>query len=214
MEVTTSVLKQLFRQLRLKFRQKRYQIIQKQMKIDQVTGFVLDLGGGPASFFAERYPKPEDIILVEIKPDAAYRAKVKIPNINVIIADAEHLPLAKGAVDLTVCNSVIEHVTNPDKLAMETLRVSRSYFLQTPNGRFPLETHSYIAIPFFNWLPGRKIKQAACALFGANFEYVQSVRYLPEARLRRLFPRAEITYERFLLMKKSFYIYQQNGSSR
>ncbi|WP_420630009.1 class I SAM-dependent methyltransferase [Candidatus Leptofilum sp.] len=205
------MVKKLFRKLRSRFRQKRYAVIIDQMQLEKVSGFVLDLGGGPASFFAEKYPKQEEVILVEIKPDAAYRAKAKIPDINVIIADAENLPLANKSVALTVCNSVIEHVADPDALAAETQRVSKNFFLQTPNGHFPLETHSYIAIPFFNWLPGPTAKKAACALFGANFEYVQSVRYLSEARLRKLFPNATIAYERFLLMKKSFYLYEKSG---
>lgn len=201
----------LFRKLRSRFRQKRYAIITDRMQLEKVSGFVLDLGGGPASFFAEKYPKQKDIILVEIKPDAAYRAKDKIPDINVIIADAENLPLANQSVALTVCNSVIEHVADPDALAVETQRVSKNFFLQTPNGDFPLETHSYVAIPFFNWLPGSAVKRVVCTLFGANFEYVQSVRYLSESRLRKLFPNATIAYERFLLMKKSFYIYEKSG---
>lgn len=202
--------KQLFLRLRQEFRRKRYQVIHQQMQLDQVPGFVMDLGGGPASFFAERYPKSKDVILVEIKSEAAYQAKLKIPEINVIIADAEQLPFANDALALTICNSVIEHVANPDKLAAEMQRVSCEFFLQTPNGRFPLETHSFIAIPFFNWLPSNWAKRTACKLFGANFDYVQSVRYLSEAKLQSLFPKARISYERFLHLKKSFYIFQRD----
>ena len=133
--------------------------------------------------------------------------------LNVVIADAEYLPIVTNGIALTVCNSVIEHVSDPHRLAAETQRVNRSYFLQTTNGRFPLETHSFIAILFFNWLPSIWAKKVACKLSGANFDYVQSVRYLSEAKLRELFPRAYISYERFLFLKKSFYISQQDGSN-
>lgn len=181
------------------------------MQLDKVSGLILDLGGGPASFFAEQYQHPENVVLVEIMPEAAFLAKTKFTELNVVIANAENLPLASNGIALTVCNSVIEHVKKPDRLAIETQRVSQNYFLQTPNGKFPLETHSFIAIPFFNWLPSISAKKLACTLFRGNYDYIKSVQYVSENRLRELFPKAAITYERFLGFKKSFYVIQTNG---
>ena len=180
------------------------------MGIEALTGFILDLGGGPASFFAAMFPKPEQVILVDVDYNRACQAKQKQSTLHVIVADGERLPLADCSVDVTVCNSVIEHVNDPDTLAAEIRRVSRDYFLQTPNGAFPLETHSFIAIPFYSLIPWARLQQLMCKMFGANYDYVSSVRYLPEQRLRLLFPEAKITYEEVLGLKKSFYVYHLN----
>jgi SAM-dependent methyltransferase len=167
---------------------------------------MLDLGGGPASFFATMFPKPERVILLDVDFNLAFQAKQKRPGLHAIVADGEHLPLADCTVDMTICNSVIEHVDNPAALAREIRRVSRGYFLQTPNGNFPLETHSFIAIPFFHLIPWMWLRQFVCRLLGANFEYVSNVRYLPEQTLAFFFPEALITYEKVLGLKKSFYV--------
>jgi 2-polyprenyl-3-methyl-5-hydroxy-6-metoxy-1,4-benzoquinol methylase len=107
---------------------------------------------------------------------------------------------------MVVCNSVIEHVAEPALLANEIRRVGSSYFVQTPNARFPVETHSLIPIPFFNQLGVESLKRLLCRLFGADYSYVSSVRYLSEADLRRLFPEAEIIRERVVGMTKSYYV--------
>lgn len=198
----------IFANLRQSFRKKRYDVINQIIQTDSKNGLVLDLGGGPASFFAERYPRKNHIILVEVEEKVAQRAKRKIPDLLVVIANGEMLPFADGAIEITVCNSVIEHVENPPRLAAEIQRVSQSYFVQTPNGRFPLETHSFIGIPFYNWIPTQPLKKLACRMFGANYRYVSSVRYLPEVELRRLFRNAQLTYERVMGLKKSFYVYK------
>ena len=144
---------------------------------------------------------------MDIAYNAAHLAKRKQPALHVIVADGDRLPLGDGSIEMTVCNSVIEHVDNPDALATEIRRVSQGYFLQTPNGDFPLETHSFIAIPFYNFIPWVWLRRFVCKIFGANFEYVSSVRYLPERKLRLLFPEATITYEKALGLKKSFYVF-------
>jgi SAM-dependent methyltransferase len=183
---------QIFALLRQHSRQKRYLKIQELMKPEHLSGFILDLGGGPASFFAALFPEQSRVILVDISYDEVLIAKQRYPLLSVIVADGKHLPLADRSIDLTVCNSVIEHVDDPKALAIEIRRVSRNYFLQTPHGGFPLETHSFIPIPFYGFLPWELLRRFACKLFGARFEYLQSVRYLSEVELRCLFPEATI----------------------
>ena len=177
---------------------------------ESVAGFILDLGGGPASFFAAMFPSPEQVILVDVDYNLAHEGKRKQSALTVIVADGGRLPLADCSIDMTVCNSVIEHVDDPDALAAEIRRVSQGFFLQTPHEGFPLETHSFIAIPFYNSIPWIWLQRFVCKIFGANFEYVSSVRYLPEQRLKLLFPEATIAYEKVLGLKKSFYVYHLN----
>jgi ubiquinone/menaquinone biosynthesis C-methylase UbiE len=203
-----SVMPRAFAILRQHFRRKRYQQIQNLTGIESLPGFILDLGGGPASFLAAMFPKSRQVILVDVDHDKAQWAKRKRSEMSVLVADGTRLPLADDSVTVTVCNSVIEHVDDPDALAMEIRRVSQGYFLQTPHGGFPLETHSFLAIPFYNLIPWMWLRQSVCKVFGARFEYVNSVRYIPERELRLLFPEAVITYERVFGLIKSFYVYR------
>lgn len=203
----------IFAALRRHFRRRRYLRIRDLVEIESLAGFILDLGGGPASFFAAMFPRSEHIILVDIDYNLSSQAKRKQPALNVIVADGRQLPLADCSVDVTVCNSVIEHVDDPDALAVEIRRVSQGYFLQTPNGDFPLETHSFIPIPFYNFIPWARVRRLMCKIFGANYDYVSSVCYLSEHRLRLLFPEATLAYEKVLGLKKSFYIYHLNRNA-
>jgi SAM-dependent methyltransferase len=197
----------IFARLRRRSRLRRYRRIQALLGVDSLAGPLLDLGGGPGSFFAALYPRPEQIVLVDVDGEEVARAKERQPAISAVVADGGRLPLAQGSVAAAICNSVIEHVDDPGALAGEICRVGRSYFLQTPNGRFPLETHSFVAIPFYGLLPGRRLKDMACRLFGGDPDYIGRVRYLSEPALRRLFPEATVAYERVLGLTKSFYVY-------
>jgi len=207
--------RRIFAILRRHSRQKRYLKIRELTRAEFLSGFILDLGGGPASFFAALFPRQSRVILVDIDYDEACAAKQRRPLLSVIVADGERLPLADHSIDLTVCNSVIEHVNNPEALALEIRRVSRGYFLQTPYDGFPLETHSFVAIPFYNFIPWTGLRRLLCKLFGARFEYLSSVHYLSESQLRQLLPEATIAYERALGLRKSFYVYYlaADGSS-
>ena len=193
--------------LRQHSRRKRYEVICRLLRVEEARGVVLDLGGGAASFFASLFPRPDCLVLVDIDPQLARRAKEKRPAAHVVVADGGRLPFADGSVHITVCNSVIEHVEDPGLLAGEVRRISKGYFLQTPSGSFPLETHSFVAVPFYNGIPWKALRRLVCKLFGANYAYVSSVRYLSEQQLRSLFPEATVAYERAAGLTKSFYLY-------
>jgi ubiquinone/menaquinone biosynthesis C-methylase UbiE len=168
--------------------------------------FLLDLGGGPASFFAAHFPEPGRVVLVDQRRGAVLQARDRVPGLRLVVADGQRLPLADDSIGTTICNSVIEHVEDAAALAAEIRRVSRAYFVQTPNGRFPLELHAPVPIPLYRWIPWAAARRALCRLFGGNFAYIERVRYLSEAELTRLFPEAEIVRERFLGMTKSYYV--------
>jgi ubiquinone/menaquinone biosynthesis C-methylase UbiE len=126
--------------------------------------------------------------------------------LKLVVADGERLPFADRSVAATVCNSVIEHVENAHALATEIRRVSAAYFVQTPNGRFPLELHAKVPIPLYRWVPSRRLRRGLCRLFGGDYEYIESVRYLSDRELARMFPEARIVRERWLGLTKSFYV--------
>jgi len=205
------MLRRLAANFRRNFRRRRYDRIKRLTDVESYDGFILDLGGGPASFFASIFPVPERIILVDIDYERAHRAHRARPGIDVVVADGEALPLRRGAIDVTVCNSVIEHVAHPRLLAAEVHRVSRRYFVQTPHPRFPIEPHSFVGIPFYQYVPWPWLRRLLCRIFNAKFEYVESVRYLSSEELARIFPLATIEYETFLGLPKSFYVHYDGG---
>lgn len=208
------MLRSLFASLRKQFRKRRYERINNVTDVEIGEGYVLDLGGGPASFFAGAFPRPERLILVDIDYARAHMAHQKRPGIHVVVADGEALPLKRAAVDVTVCNSVIEHVEHPRSLADEIHRVSRRYFVQTPNRRFPMETHSFLGIPFYHSIRWHALQRLLCRIFGANFEYIESVQYLSRDELAQCFPQATIAYESFFGLPKSFYVYYEGMEER
>ena len=200
--------------LRQYSRHRRYGVIHRLLRVKETRGLILDLGGGPASYFASLFPGPDRVIVLDVNYQLVHQAKSKQSTLHVIVADGGRLPLADGSISVTVCNSVIEHIDDPEALAIELRRVSQRYFLQTPNGGFPLETHSFIAIPFYNLIPWACLRRLMCRIFGANFQYVSGVQYLTEPKLKILFPEATITYEKALGLKKSFYVYHINSNAR
>lgn len=200
-----------FQALRHRFRPARYQELQALLEVEECPGFILDLGGGPASFFASLYPRPQQVILAELEHALALQATARVPSLRVIVAKGEELPFSDGGIDVTVCNSVIEHVEDAAALAGEIRRVSSAYFVQTPNGRFPVELHSTLAIPFYRWIPWPALRRKLCRLFGGDFDYVESVSYLAEDEIVGLFPEAHIVRERFFGLTKSFYAVKLTG---
>lgn len=119
-----------------------------------------------------------------------------------------------NAFDIAHSNSVIEHVGDWQKMqqfSKELQRVSKYYYLQTPNFWFPFEPH-YMT-PFFHWLP-RPVR--AWILMHFAIGHCDRITSLSEAMLiledsellttkmlRELFPGASIINEKFMFMNKS-----------
>lgn len=119
-----------------------------------------------------------------------------------------------NSFDIVHSNSVIEHVGDwgdMNNFASEIRRLSRRYFVQTPNFWFPIEPH-FLA-PFFHWLPEplrvRLIMLVALGHYSRAdtvdkaVRSVQSARLLTRPMMRSLFPDSEISMERFFILPKS-----------
>lgn len=132
-----------------------------------------------------------------------------------VLGDARQLPYPDGAFEIVYSNSVIEHFPTAEdqhRFAAECRRVGRSYYVQTPNRRFPIEPHVFT--PFIHWLP---LKWQAPLLrnftiwgwitrpdAAARTRFLTTTRMLKRAEFREMFPDAEIWTERFLGLPKSF----------
>ncbi len=112
-------------------------------------------------------------------------------------------------------NSVVEHVGDWARMvqfAEEVSRISRQYFVQTPNYWFPIEPHCMT--PFFHWLP-KPIRLWMVSHFQLGHwrkassideavRIVESARLLNKKMFRALFEEATIVTERYFGLPKSF----------
>ena len=143
----------------------------------------------------------------------------------VVFGDGLALPFADRSFDLVFSNSVIEHVGNhhdQEVFAREIARVGRSYWVQTPNRRFPVEQHLWT--PGLHWLP-RKAQRGLLTYPITPWEwltkpgiderkyyvshYCESVHLLDAKQLSDLFPEASIVVERIFGWPKSLIAYRR-----
>jgi len=158
--------------------------------------------------------------------DAALNVRVTLLNIEhqrvtsnrfvSAVGDARAMPQYRDkSFDVVFSNSVIEHVGDYSQqrlMAMETMRVGRRYFVQTPNRRFPLEPH--FLFPWFQYLPSalraRMLNRFDLGWYkripdlAAARAEVDSIQLLTHSKLAALFPDASIHVERIAGFPKSF----------
>jgi SAM-dependent methyltransferase len=154
---------------------------------------VVDVGCGTAGLAAL---EPDlEVTGVDREAQAGY------PGARFVKADATDLPFADGEFEIAYSNSVIEHLPPAarDAYARELQRVSRRWFVQTPNRWFPVEPHALL--PLVHWLP-RRAGRALWRL-GVSGDPYDEVRLLGAGELRRLFPEAVIVRERTGPLTKS-----------
>src|SRR6266480_3902993 len=197
----------VYRVLSLRFREKRMRWFQRTFKLDDNTT-ILDVGGSQYNWkFLSCRPK---VTIVNIFKPRDWDPAQK--NFAFEIGDATQLRYADHSFDIVYSNSVIEHVGSWDKqikFAKEVHRVGRSYYVQTPAREFIIEPH--FMAPAIHWLPPRWQRRLLrnFSLWGLitrpSPERIQAVlseiRLLTSDEFKRLFPEAEINYERFLLTK-------------
>ncbi|HAV60892.1 MAG TPA: methyltransferase type 11 [Verrucomicrobiales bacterium] len=173
---------------------------------------VLDIGGTPSFWLnnAPALPRRCHITLLNLEPVA----DSGLENVKCLVGDARATGFADGAYDVVFSNSVIEHVgTLFDQMAMarEVRRVSRAYFVQTPNRYFPMEPH--FLFPFWQFLP-TWFRAALHRRFGLGWMQrqpdpllaragVEQVRLLTTAEMTGLFADAQIKRERVVGFTKS-----------
>lgn len=117
--------------------------------------------------------------------------------------------------DVAFSNSVIEHVGTyymQFAFAREVLRISRHFFVQTPNKYFVIEPH--FIFPFWFLVP-KTIKCFLLSYVGLGWHQrkndihvakaeVEQVRLMTFSELQYVFPRATILREKIWILTKSF----------
>lgn len=192
--------------LQRKWRQKRMEDCVNALGITDDTT-VLDVGGDAYNWN-----------LVSVKPRLTilniFPAPEKLPeHITWVVGDGCNMGFDDGEFDVAFSNSVIEHLgsaENQAKFAAEVQRVGCSYFVQTPNRRFPIEPH--LIAPFVHYLPRQwqrplypytgwgLLSKPSAAQMDAQFA---ELRLLNESELAAFFPNAQIKRERVAGLVKS-----------
>jgi SAM-dependent methyltransferase len=136
----------------------------------------LDLGsesGAAIALVLEGTPiKKENVYIADIEKGLLDDGERRFGFQGVLIPETGVLPFPDKYFDIVYCSSVIEHVTvNKSEVwsirsgeefrrqagvrqrffADEIRRLGRAYYVQTPNRRFPIESHSWL--PFVAYFP-------------------------------------------------------------
>ena len=103
----------------------------------------------------DSYHWKRNITAVNNSPDHISLIKEHYPQINAVVADGRELPWPDKYFDIVYCNAVIEHLSNFEeqrKMASEIMRVSKQWFVTTPNRWYPFEFH--LRLPVVTWFGG------------------------------------------------------------
>lgn len=132
-------------------RQNRMALFVKVMKPDSDMK-ILDLGGQPEIW--DFVDTPLDITCLNL-PGISTKEHRSHHRITYVEGDACNMPYFEpGDFDLIFSNSVIEHVGDHERrqqFCREILRLSKTYWIQTPSKWFPIEAHC--GMPFWWFYP-------------------------------------------------------------
>jgi hypothetical protein len=178
----------------LKARKKMFELFMENMTPTQ-SSTVLDLGVTPdqklpeSNFFEEFYPYKDKVTAASIE-EAAFLEEKYVGLKFVKTNPGEKLPFKDKEFDFLFCSAVIEHVGSREyqkEFLSECMRVSNSFFITTPNRKFPLDLHTFI--PFIHWLP-QSIHQSILRLLGLEFwAKTENLNLLTPNALVELFPK-------------------------
>lgn len=180
---------------------------------------VLDAGGRAEywNLLPETLGERVELTILNYSAELEDYSETTAPHVRYInvTGDACDMPqYADRSFHLVHSNSVIEHVGSYGKMiafANEVRRVGQSYYVQTPNFWFPVDPHN--AFPLLHWLPD-PVRIRAEMLFDVGLARrtdlagaaarLDDCRMISQGMMRRLFPDAEHSAERFgLIFKKS-----------
>jgi SAM-dependent methyltransferase len=173
-------------------RKKFYRAFMAEMAPDAMTS-ILDVGVTPdqsaadSNFFEKWYPHPERITATSIE-DASHLTALH-PGLTFVQTSGDGLPFEDDQFDIAFSTAVIEHVGDRERQRLflaELLRVSKRFFITTPNRWYPVELHTYV--PFVHWLPQHRHQQVLQKLGKEQWSTTDNLNLLDEQQLRALFP--------------------------
>ena len=177
----------------IKARRKMFDLFMSTMRVTPDSK-ILDLGVTPdrslkeSNFFEHAYPHKTKLTAASIE-DACWLEQA-FPGIKFVQIQPGRLPFADNQFDIVYSSAVIEHVGDrqaQEFFVSELLRVSRRFFVATPNRQYPLEFHTFL--PLIHWLP-RAAHQSILRVLGLKFwARTENLNLLSPTSFVRLFPR-------------------------
>lgn len=162
--------------------------------------------------FIDWYPWRRRLSAVNISPQQISLIRSRYPEVDARVGDACDLPWPDKSFDIVFSNAVIEHLgcwERQVRMALEIMRVGRSWFVTTPNRWFPFEFH--IRLPLVTWLPNHGYQHAGAILsynhvlrkyvFGSRID--KSLRLMTSRELSRCFPGSRIIRQRITFMPET-----------
>jgi SAM-dependent methyltransferase len=218
-------MEQYLARLHRRFRERRADLFVRLMAPPPNVS-VLDLGSGSGTFsrlIAERCSIRLTMADVLDHSDAA----AKIGASFVRVAETGALPFADREFDVVLCNSVIEHATDPacvgqseslwrssawqvqKAFASEIRRIGKAYFVQTPHRDFPFDMHLWL--PFTNWVAHHHLCRLRPLFDKYGLHGCDQIDWslLRTGDMRRLFPDAGIHVERVAGIPKSIVAFRR-----
>jgi SAM-dependent methyltransferase len=157
---------------------------------------ILDVGVTPdtslpdSNFLEQLYPYPESVTASSVENISNLIGK--FPGVGFVQTEKFALPFKTNAFDIVFCSAVLEHVGDRPSQARfikELLRVSKKFFITTPNKNFPIEVHTFL--PLLHWLP-QNLHQSILRRLGHDFwAETENLNLLSSKSLRQLFNNQE-----------------------
>ena len=201
------------RSLANRFRRRRGELFRAFLGATPRPCSILDLGGTESFWIQSGLGSLEgvSITLLNLQPEP-----VSLSGISSIVGSAIDLSrFADDSFDIVFSNSVIEHVgshENQRRMALETRRVGKRYFVQTPARSFPFEPHLHF--PFFWQLPKGVREWLVCSMALGWYprqqsrddarEFLKNFLLLNRDEFQELFPEATIHEEKVWGLTKSY----------
>jgi ubiquinone/menaquinone biosynthesis C-methylase UbiE len=86
----------------------------------------LDVGAGAGALAFALAPRVREVVAVELDEALAARARADAPpNVEVVVADGEHLPFERASFDFAGTLRTLHHTPRPELLVAELARVTR-----------------------------------------------------------------------------------------
>jgi hypothetical protein len=171
------------------------------------TTRIVDVGG--YQFNWTLIKEAPEVLMINLEPEEWQHGRFRKQS-----GDGRALEFDDDSFDIAFSNSVIEHVgqwADQVAFAREIRRVAPNYYVQTPNRYFFLEPH--LLAPFVHFLPRRVLRRVVRYGTGWGWltkptqgqidAFVQGIRLLSKAEMKRLFPEADIIEEKFFGLTKS-----------
>lgn len=177
----------------VRFREQMFAKFMARMKPD-AQHKILDIGVTSddtyheSNYFERLYPHKGQIVCVGTEDGTYLETKYAGVKFHPV-RPHEPLPFADHSFDIAFSNAVIEHVGSREQqraFVAEMLRVSRSFFLTTPNRWFPVEFHT--ALPLLHFFPRNTHRSLLARLGHGYWSKEENLNLLGRQDLLSLFP--------------------------